>query len=114
METPTISAELFHSVDLRVGRIIAAEKFEAARNPAFLLHIDFGPEVGILKSSAQITRRYDVSELVGKQVVAVVNLQPRQIGPIRSQCLILGAVPHPGDVSLLGADHEMEPGTRIA
>ena len=114
METPTISAELFHSVDLRVGRIIAAEKFAAARNPSFLLQIDFGSEIGILKSSAQITRRYDVSELVGKQVVAVVNLPPRQIGPIRSQCLILGAVPHPGDVSLLGADHEMEPGTRIA
>lgn len=114
METPTITAEMFHSMDLRVGRIIAAQNFEAARKPSFLLHIDFGPEIGVLKSSAQITRRYDLSELEGKQVVAVVNLPPRQIGPIRSQCLILGAVPQSGDVSLLGTDHEMEPGTRIA
>lgn len=114
METPVITAELFHSVDLRVGRITAAENFKAAHNPSFLLQIDFGPEIGILKSSAQITRRYEASELVGKQVVAVVNLPPRQIGPIRSQCLILGAVPGSGDVSLLGVDHEIEPGTRIA
>ena len=114
MEATTISAELFHSVDMRVGTIVSAESFEAAHNPSYLLQIDLGPEIGILKSSAQITRRYQPSDLKGRQVIAVVNLPPRQIGPIRSQCLVLGAIPNNGDVSLLSADHLLEPGTRIA
>lgn len=99
---------------MRVGTILSAEPFEAARNPSYVLQIDLGPEIGTLKSSAQITNRYQPSDLQGRQVIAVVNLPPRQIGPIRSQCLVLGAVPGAGDVSLLSADHPMEPGTRIA
>ena len=80
----------FLKVELRVGRIIQAEVFEQPRNPAYILHVDFGHEIGIKKSSAQITERYQPELLLGKLVVAVVNFPNKQIGPIQSECLVTG------------------------
>lgn len=85
-----ISFEDFLKVELRVGEVISAEVFAAARKPAYILHVDFGQEIGVLKSSAQITVHYQLEELIGKQVVAVVNFPAKQIGPIQSQCLVTG------------------------
>jgi len=90
MAMSEISWEDFTRVELRVGTIVLAEPFAQARKPAYILHVDFGPEVGVLKSSAQITELYEPEELLGKQVIGVVNFPPKQIGPIRSQCLITG------------------------
>jgi len=80
----------FTKVDLRVGKIVAAKEFKEARRPAYILHVDFGEEIGVLKSSAQITDMYAVNEIVGKRVVGVVNFPPKQIGPIMSECLVTG------------------------
>lgn len=82
-----ITFEDFLSVELRVGKIISAEPFPKARNPSYILHVDFGEEIGVRKSSAQITHHYTIEELIGKQVVAVVNFPKKQIGPIQSECL---------------------------
>jgi len=90
MAMTEISWEDFTRVELRVGTIMQAEPFAKARKPAYILHVDFGPELGVLKSSAQITALYEPEELLGKQVIGVVNFPPKQIGPIRSQCLITG------------------------
>jgi tRNA-binding protein len=110
----TISWQDFEKVDLRVGTIRSAEVFEKARNPAYILHIDFGPDIGILKSSAQITQRYLPSELTGRQVIAVVNFPPKQIGPLQSQCLVTGLTQDDGSVVLIGPDRPVTNGLKLA
>jgi len=86
----TISWEDFTKVELRVGQIVKAEIFAEARKPAYILHVDFGPELGVRKSSAQVTALYQPEELIGKQVVGVINFPRKQIGPLMSECLITG------------------------
>ena len=108
-----IAYEDFAKVDMRVGRIVAVEDFPEARKPAWKLRIDFGPEFGEKRSSAQITN-YSREQLEGRLVVAVVNFPPRQIGPMRSEVLVLGAVAGDHPVLLLEPDAGSEPGDRIA
>ena len=109
----TISFDDFLKVDVRVGRIVAAEPFPEARKPALKLRVDFGPEIGEKKSSAQVTRHYRPEELIGRQVLAVVNFPPRQIGPIRSEVLVLGVPDEDGEVVLIGPGHEVPLGGRL-
>jgi len=109
----TISFDDFMKVDIRVGRITRAEPFPEARKPAIKLWIDFGPEIGEKKSSAQITRYYEPEALVGRQVLAVVNFPPRQIGPMRSEVLTLGVPDADGEVVLIGPGHEVPVGGRL-
>lgn len=109
----TISWEDFSSIDLRAGTIIDAQVFEQARSPAYLLWIDFGEELGVKKSSAQITVHYELDELVGKQVLAVVNFPPKQIGPIRSECLVTGFYDQDGDVVLAVPDSPIQNGAKL-
>lgn len=109
----TISFDDFLKVDIRVGRITRAEPFPEARKPALKLWIDFGPELGEKKSSAQITRHYEPGELVGRQVLAVVNFPPRQIGPLRSEVLTLGVPDADGEVVLIGPGQEVPIGGRL-
>ncbi len=104
----------FEKIEMRTGTIISAEVFAEARKPAYKLLIDFGPGVGIKRSSAQITVHYTPQQLVGKQVVAVVNFPPKQIGPIMSECLVLGAVQSDGSVVLLQPERSVTNGLRIA
>ena len=111
--TKIISLEDFLKVDIRVGKIVSAEDFPEARKPAYKLTIDFGP-LGRKNSSAQITKRYSKEQLIGRQVVAVVNFPPKQIANLRSQVLVLGAVTKQGDVILLKPDEPAELGDRIA
>ena len=112
-ETRTIAFDDFLKVDIRVGRIVSAEPFPEARKPAYRLMIDFGPEIGIKKSSAQITRRYSLEELPGRLVVAVVNFPPRQIGPMRSEVLTLGVPDEDGEVVLLTPTLDVPLGGRM-
>ena len=104
----------FFDTDLRVGTVRAAHPFPEARVPAIKLEIDFGPELGVRRSSAQLTRRYAPEALVGRQVIAVVDLPPRRIAGYVSEVLVLGAVPEAGDVVLLGLEGPVADGTRIA
>jgi len=104
----------FEKVALRVGTIVAADPFPQARKPAYRLAVDFGPEVGVLNSSAQITDLYEPSALVGRQVLAVVNFPPKQIGPMRSECLVTGFHREDGAVVLAVPDQEVPNGARLA
>ena len=103
----------FERVEMRVGTILEVNDFPEARKPAFQLTIDFGPVIGIRKTSAQITKRYTKEALVGRQIVAVVNFPKKQIGKFMSECLVLGAVGEEGDVILLAPDFKIENGLRI-
>ena len=107
-----IDFEEFLRVDMRVGRVVAVEPFPEARKPAWKLTIDFGPEIGTKRSSAQITN-YSREALEGRRVVAVVNFPPRQIGPFMSEVLCLGASDEAGDIILLAPDTDVPLGARI-
>ena len=103
----------FERVEMRVGTVVSAVVFAEARNPAYKLEIDFG-DFGMRKTSAQITTRYRPKDLVGRQLVAVVNFPPKQIGPFMSECLVLGATDGNGDVALLAPDLKIPNGWRIS
>ena len=109
----TIGYDDFLKVDIRVGRILAAEVFKEARRPAYKLVIDFGPEIGERRSSAQITENYKVEDLVGRLVLGVVNFPPKQIGPMRSEVLTLGVPDAAGHVVLVAPDKEAVVGGRL-
>jgi tRNA-binding protein len=108
-----ITISEFEQIDVRVGRIVRAEAFPDARKPAYKLLIDFGPEVGERRSSAQLTARYRCEDLVGRLVVGVVNLPPRRIGPFVSEVLTLGVPDENGAVVLLVPDSAVPPGGRM-
>ena len=108
-----VQFEDFMKLDIRVGTIVVARPFPEARKPAFKLEIDFGGDIGIRKSSAQITVHYDCENLIGTQVIAVVNLPPRQIGPFMSQVLTLGVPDADGEVVLMQPSHDVPNGVRL-
>lgn len=108
-----ISWDDFEKVELRIGTIIEVSDFPEARKPAYKLKVDFGPEVGVRKSSAQITDLYDKESLLGKQVLAVTNFPPKQIGPFVSECLVTGVHNEEGAVSLVGPDSGVRNGQRL-
>jgi tRNA-binding protein len=103
----------FFAIDIRVGTVLTAAAFPEARKPSIKMEIDFGPELGVRRSSAQVTMHYTPDQLVGRQVVAVVNIGERRIAGFVSQCLVLGAMPGPTEVVLLNPDHAVANGTRI-
>jgi len=110
----TISWQEFEQVDLRVGTIVSAEVFAEARQPAYILRVDFGADLGVLKSSAQITDLYQPDALVGQQVIGVVNFPPKQIGPIQSQCLVTGLPQGDGSVVLVQPDRQVSNGLKLS
>ena len=109
----TISWDDFSKVELRVGRITDARVFAEARKPAYVLQVDFGPEIGIRKSSAQVTKLYSPEELIGKLVVGVVNFPRKQIGPLMSECLVSGFYDASGDVALCVPDKPVPLGAKL-
>ena len=111
MENENIN--LFSKLDIRVGKIISAEKFKEAIKPAYILTIDFGLDIGVKKTSAQVTN-YTLKELENKKCIAVINLGDKQIGPIMSQCLVLGSITSNGDVLLLNPDKNAKLGDKIS
>jgi tRNA-binding protein len=110
---PRIAFDDFLKVDIRVGRVMEALPFPEARKPALKLTIDFGPEIGVKKSSAQIVKHYKPAELVGRHVLAVVNFAPRQIGPFMSEVLTLGVPDEAGEVVLLQPSEDVPVGGRM-
>lgn len=110
---PQITFDDFMKVDIRIGQVVAAEPFPEARKPAYKLNIDFGPDIGVKRSSAQITVHYTPDELVGRKVAAVVNFPPRQIGPVMSEVLTLGFPDADGEVVLVGVDRDAVIGGRL-
>ncbi|MGD8326362.1 MAG: tRNA-binding protein [Sphingomonadales bacterium] len=113
MSSNIIQYEDFLRVDLRVGTIVHAEKFPQARKPAYIVHVDFGSEIGVLKSSAQITELYEISDLPGKQVLGVVNFPKKQIGPIQSEFLLTGFFNEGGAVVLAKPEAKVPNGARL-
>ena len=111
MENENIN--LFSKLDIRVGKIISAEEFKEAIKPAYILTIDFGLDIGVKKTSAQVTN-YTLKELENKKCIAVINLGDKQIGPIMSQCLVLGSITYNGDVLLLNPDKNAKLGDKIS
>ena len=111
---PRISWEDFHNVELRVGTVVAATEFPEARKPAWKLTVDFGEETGLRRASAQITDHYQPDNLIGKQVLGVVNFPPKQIGPFMSECLVTGFVQADGSVVLAVPDKAVANGLRLA
>ncbi len=109
----SITFDDFLKVELRVGRIIAASVFKEARNPSYVLHVDFGNDLGVKKSSAQVTALCQPDDLIGKLVVAVVNFPRKQIGPLMSECLVTGFHNEDGDVALCIPDQSVPLGTRL-
>jgi len=103
----------FEKVDMRVGVVTDARDFPEARKPAYRLWIDFGPDLGVKRSSAQITARYAATDLVGRRVIAVVNFAPKQIGPFVSEVLVIGAYDERGEIVLLNVDQPVAPGSKI-
>jgi tRNA-binding protein len=110
----TTPLDAFGILDLRIGTVLSATPFAEARKPSIKLEIDFGPELGLKRSSAQLTRRYQPDVLVGRQVVAAVNLGVRRIAGYASEVLVLGGIPEEGDVVLLAPDAPVPNGTRVA
>jgi tRNA-binding protein len=109
----TISYDDFLKVDVRVGTILSADIFPEAKRPAYILMIDFGPDIGVKKSSAQITVNYQSEQLVGRQVAAVINFPPKQIGPLKSEVLTLGFADTSDQVVLIGPDKPVPNGSRM-
>lgn len=105
--------EEFEKVEMRVGTVIEVNDFPEAKKPAYQLTIDFGTEIGIRKSSAQITKRYQKEELLNRQIIAVVNFPTKQIGKFMSECLVMGSVGAENDIVLLAPDFKVENGLRI-
>jgi len=110
---PEITFDDFLKIDIRVGTVIEVVDFPEARKPAYRMRIDFGPDIGIRKTSAQVTAHYDADDLVGRQVAAVVNFPPRQIGPMMSEVLTLGFPDKDGEVILIGLDKKVENGAML-
>jgi tRNA-binding protein len=111
--SPPVTPDDFFAIDMRVGTVLHAEPFPEARKPSIKLTIDFGPELGTKRSSGQLTLRYSPEQLIGRQVVAAVNLGSRRIAGFTSEVLVLGAMPTPADVVLLAVDQQVANGTRI-
>lgn len=103
----------FQKVEIKLGTILSAEDFPQARNPAYILRVDFGEKLGIKKSSAQITENYSKEDLIGKQVMAVVNFPPKQIGPIMSECLVTGFYQDDGSVVLAVPERPLQNGAKL-
>ena len=108
-----ITYQEFENVDIRVGKVISVEDFPEARKPAYKLNIDFGPEIGVKKSSVQITKHYAKEDLIGRQVMGVVNFPTKQIGPFISETLTLGIADDSGDVVLLAPDSHVPNGGKM-
>jgi tRNA-binding protein len=109
----TINWDDFDKVELRVGKIISAKVFEEARKPAYIVRVDFGKEIGVKKSSVQITKRYNTDELVGRLIVGVINFPSKQIGPLMSECLITGFANNAGEIVLCIPDGEVPLGAKL-